>query len=330
MGCQLCKDTDPHEIELDGNDQPQQKKLKSAKKPRALKSSPPKAFIPSKHVSTVQAGFTIDSIAQISSDSFAVGLSNGVIAVYSISSSAATQQYTLSGHTGTVKALIKLKDGRLCSGGGDSSMKIWRLYERRLDVDITPHTNWVNALLQPKDSDIVITGSSDNTIKVIDLLNSNQVSHTFNVEKNVDCLCDLGENKFASNSGDGIVIWDLNTKTKLHEFEGAFSTVVSMVYLESGQLITGAVNGNIKIYDINTKQRVATLKDSGNLGMIAMVSKNVLAVTIGNGIKLWNINEKTEIRTLTGHTEDVKVALLMNEEKFLVSGGNDKAIKLWQ
>ena len=146
----------------------------------------------------------------------------------------------------------------------------------------------------------------------------------------MDCLCDLGENKFASNSGDGIVIWDLNTKTKLHEFEGAFSTVVSMVYLESGQLITGAVNGNIKIYDINTKQRVATLKDSGNLGMIAMVSKNVLAVTIGNGIKLWNINEKTEIRTLTGHTEDVKVALVMNEEKFLVSGGNDKAIKLWQ
>ena len=58
-----------------------------------------------------------------------------------------------------------------------------------------------------------------------------------------------------------------------------------------------------------------------------MVSKNVLAVTIGNGIKLWNINEKTEIRTLTGHTEDVKVALVMSEEKFLVSGGNDKAIK---
>ena len=328
MGCQICKDTDPHEIELEGSEQSQQKKLKSAKKPRNLKSAPPKDFIPSKNVSTVQAGFTVDSIVQISTDSFAVGLSNGVIAVYSIATSAPTQQYTLSGHTGTVKALIKLRDGRLCSGGGDSSMKIWRLYERRLDVDITPHTNWINALLQPKDSDIVITGSSDNTIKIIDLLNSNQVSHTFNLEKNVDCLCDLGENKFASNSGDGIIIWDLNTKSKLHEFEGAFSTVVSMAYVD-GHLIAGAVNGTIKIYDMSTKQKKSNIKDNGNLSDVKVIEKNIIAVAIGNGIKLWNMNDNTEIRTLVGHVGDVK-AITKMEGSVLISGGSDKMIKIWE
>lgn len=235
----------------------------------------------------------------------------------------------MTGHTGTVKALIKLNDGRLCSGSGDSTIKIWRLYERRLDVDLTSvHTNWVNALLQPKESDIIISGGTDNTIKIINLLNQNQIEYSFTVEKNVDCLVDLDNEEFASNSGDEIIIFNWKTKEKVYQFEGSFSTVVSMAYID-GNLIAGAVNGNIKIYDMSNKQKKSNIKDTGNLSDVKVIGKNILAVAIGNGIKLWNMNEKTEIRTLVGHAGDVK-AIAKIEGSLIVSGGSDKMIKIWE
>ena len=71
------------------------------------------------------------------------------------------------------------------------------------------------------------------------------------------------------------------------------------------------------------------IKDSGNLNMLRMISKNVLAVAIGNGIKLRDINTKNEIRTLTGHSEEVRV-ITPFEGNLLISGGADKLIKVWE
>lgn len=329
MGCQLCNGEDQNQLEMDVKGEAQKAKSGGGRLRGGNPGKHGQQQTPNKNIFSIQAGATIDSICQISAEQFAVGLSNGTIAVYAMGSPSPTQQYTLTGHSGTIKSLIHLRDGRLASAGGDATIKIWRLYERRLDVDMTSHTNWVNALLQPKGSDLLISGSSDNTIKITNLLNMNKVEHTINVEKSVNCLCDLFDGKFASNSGDQVVVWDLNTKTELFEFDGAFSTVVSLVYLQDGKLISGAINGVVKIYDINTKQKVMNLKDSGNLNMLQMIDKNVLAVAIGNGIKLWNINTKEEIRTLTGHSEEVRV-ITPFEGNLLISGGVDKLIKVWE
>ena len=280
MGCQLCRNDLHDENEMSKD--PNTNQLEPNNKKRTLKSgrhiTPSKT--PTKNTITLQAGFSVDSITPLSSDLFAVGLSNGVIAVYQIGTSTPSQQYTLTGHTGTVRALIKLNDGRLCSASGDSTIKIWRLYERRLDVDLTSvHTNWVNALLQPKESDVIISGGSDNTIKIINLLGMNQIEHSFTVEKNVDCMVDLDSGEFAANSGDSVIVFNWKTKEKIYEFEGAFSTVVSMAYVD-GHLIAGAVNGTIKIYDMSTKQKKSNIKDNGNLSDVKVIEKNIIAVAI--------------------------------------------------
>lgn len=329
MGCQLCNGEDPNQLEMDIKDEAQKAKSGGGRLRAGNPGRHGQQQTPTKNIFSIQAGAIIDSICPVSSEQFAVGLSTGTIVIYAMKSPTPTQEYTLTGHSGTIKSLIHLKDGRLASAGGDATIKIWRLYERRLDVDMTSHTNWVNSLLQPKDTDIIISGSSDNTIKITNLLNMNKVEHTFNVENSVNCLCDLLDGKFASNSGDQIIVWDLNTKTKLFDFDGAFSTIVSLVYLQDGKLISGAFNGVVKVYDINTKQRVMNIKDSGNLNMMRMISKNVLAVAIGNGIKLWDINTKNEIRTLTGHSEEVRV-ITPFEGNLLISGGTDKLIKVWE
>ena len=329
MGGYLSGSTEPEAVEETHTEVQEEQPVKAGKR-LILKSKrkPKEIVIPSKSMSSISVGFQVDSLCKLSSDSFAVGLSNGVIQVYQMSSTSGPQ-YTLTGHTGTVKTMLKLADGRLCSGGGDSAIKMWRLYEKRLDAELTPHSNWVSALLQLKGSELLISGSSDNTIKVINLSNSNAIEHTFNVDKNIDCLVDIGEGQFASNSGDSVVIWDTKSKEKVYEFEGALSSVMSLAFLDDGRLFTGAVNGNIKIYDIHTKKKLSKIKDSGNLSVIKTIGKNTLAVALGNGIKLWNLTDNVEIRTLSGHSGDVKCLELMDNGT-LISGGTDKCVKLWE
>ena len=45
---------------------------------------------------------------------------------------------------------------------------------------------------------------------------------------------------------------------------------------------------------------------------------------------MWNIQNGSEIRTLKGHTSDILWSLdLLNDGQTLVSGSEDKTIKLW-
>jgi WD40 repeat protein len=43
---------------------------------------------------------------------------------------------------------------------------------------------------------------------------------------------------------------------------------------------------------------------------------------------IWNITKTSPLYTLTGHTDQIRALVVINEE-FLVSGANDGIIKLW-
>ncbi|MBN3868918.1 MAG: hypothetical protein HWQ23_00830 [Nostoc sp. JL33] len=47
-------------------------------------------------------------------------------------------------------------------------------------------------------------------------------------------------------------------------------------------------------------------------------------------MKLWEVTIGKEIRTLTGHSNGVNSIVFSRDGKTLVSGGQDKTIKLWE
>ena len=80
----------------------------------------------------------------------------------------------IRGHTSTVSSLAALPDGRLLSGSGDRTLKVWD--ERVLSVrggaaadtcaaTLVGHTGWVTALAVLPDRRVV-SGSWDGTVRV--------------------------------------------------------------------------------------------------------------------------------------------------------------------
>lgn len=318
MGCELCADASQAELnfekEIFGS--------RSIKNTNEVNNS----------LNYIQASTTIhynspvESIVQTKSNQISVGYTNGVIVVYDLLDNKTYEQsFILQGHTGAVESLIKLKDGRLASGSGDNSIKIWRLYERRLEVNLSNHSNWVNCIIQFEDERLV-SCSSDCTLCVWDVFKG-EALFVLRDEQSVNSAVEMGNNKIAANSGDSIKIWDLNTKTAINTIPGAFSTVVTMV-LCNNKLITGTSNGQIRCFDSNTYQKLFAIKDSENINTIIKIDSHTIALTSGTDIKLWDINTQEEKLTLRGHIDEVHTLYLMDTYQ-IISGGNDKLVKVW-
>merc|ERR1712070_358664 len=75
---------------------------------------------------------------------------------------------TLTGHTSSVEALTNLNGEYFASGGGASTVKVWKFNEIMPCVKtIEGHENCVRALASmPSDGLVLVSGSDDATVKL--------------------------------------------------------------------------------------------------------------------------------------------------------------------
>jgi WD40 repeat protein len=74
----------------------------------------------------------------------------------------------LEGHASGVDALCQLADGRLASGSGDHTIRLWDVHTGAETARLEGHSQWVSALCQLADGRLA-SGSGDDTIRLWDV-----------------------------------------------------------------------------------------------------------------------------------------------------------------
>ena len=97
----------------------------------------------------------------------------------------------------TNNSLLELNDGRIAVGGG-KSIKIYNLSTMQEEDVLNGHELWINVIKQIK-PELIISGSSDNTIKIWDL-NFNDCVATFKSFES--SICDIC---FVNKHGDMVI-----------------------------------------------------------------------------------------------------------------------------
>lgn len=241
-------------------------------------------------------------------------------------------------------------DGNLLASGTWKKIKIWNLATGKSLGTILGHLNAVDSLAIDPSGQTLISGSSDQTIKIWSLTPANESALIANdsplatLEGHTGAVTTLaigadGQTLVSGSSDKTLKIWKLvnggrSQASLIRTLDGHEDTVRSVAISPDGQLIaSGSLDKTIKIWNAKTGRAIHTLSDhSGTILSVAISPDGKLLATgsADQTIKLWQLESGQLLETLDGHSEAVRVLMFSADGLHLVSGSTDKTIKIWR
>ena len=291
-------------------------------------------------------------------------------------------QFTLTGHKSSVTAVAVTPDSRyVISGSGrrddktytrhvrfmgdwsDKIIKIWDLLTGSEVRTLTghkgvvklavSHEDSVTAVAVTPDSRYVISGSSDTTVKIWDLLTGSEVRTLTGHKDAVNSLAVTPDSRYViSGSDDSTVrIWDIITNKYVGTIEHQSRVTAVAVTPDSRYAIFG-VSGYyphrgyyLKIWDLLSWQNLRSIfieldrfsTNSKYPGVRAVTitpdSKYIIVTTDSSAIVVFDIQTGATVHKLIGHQlgpdHFVNALAITPDGSHLISAGDDFTVMVW-
>ena len=253
----------------------------------------------------------------------AAGKFNGEIEIFDIKTY--ELQFTLKGHTNHVYALVEMNSGDLVSGSWDKTLKLWNIQKHRETTclrEFIGHNDWIFCVIQHS-SGLLISGSGDKTARIWNPTNG-KLLKTIQQEEEIRELQELGNGKILSVCGQifnaiiSMIIWDLVSGDNIYtalvpriEPHGLFSS-----YLINQQLvILGGRNGNVLVFDLESKQFIHSYKLHKKLiiQIQQMADELILTASCDKTIILSNWKTGKIVRAKKEHKYGVQSVIIVDE-----------------
>jgi len=204
-----------------------------------------------------------------------------------------------------VKALAILPNNNLISVA-HNQLTIWNTTTWTVHQKLTTsHTRKINAIAILRNGKQIASGSDDKTIKIHDISNGALKSSLEGHLEAIKCLTVIPNSNYLASGSDTtmfignkpvIIIWDLIKHIQVKQLFGHNNDIEGLAVLPNGNLISASDDKTIKIWN---------LKDRDN-------SDN------------WHL-----LKDWRAHQGDVETIKVFESNSFIISGGADREIKIW-
>jgi WD40 repeat protein/serine/threonine protein kinase len=239
---------------------------------------------------------------------------------------------TFTGHAEAVSSVCLSADGRFAfSASWDKTLKLWDVSTGQCLRTFTGHTSWVFSVCLSADGRFVLSGSQDKTLQLWDVETGTSVRTFAGHMDSVFSVCLSADGQYAlSGSRDKTLkLWDVTTGECVRTFTGHTGLVRSVCMSSDGQLALSG-DGTLRLWDIASGQCLPAL--TGHMGETVGFSTDGQFALSGSRftLKLYDVATGKCLRTFTDHEDEVKAVYLSANGQFALSGGQDKALKLWE
>ncbi|GAA6233927.1 striatin isoform X2 [Lates japonicus] len=222
--------------------------------------------------------------------------------------------YTFRAHRGAVLSVVMSSTGEQCfSGGVDGTIQCWNTPSPNID----PYDSY--------DPSVLCGALSGHTDSVWGLVYSS------------------AHQRLLSCSADGTVrLWDANTTSPAlavfnENKKMGVPSSVDLVCSEPAHLVTSFTNGQIGLFNMETRQLVLSLESNVEPGTPCQINKVLshptLPITItaqeDRHIKFFDNNSGKLIHSMVAHLDAVTSLAVDPNGLYLMSGSHDCSIRLW-
>ena len=208
----------------------------------------------------------------------------------------------------------------------------------------TGHSWWVESVTFSPDGKYALSGSVDNTLKLLDVASGKELRTFTGHSDKVFSVTFSPDGKYAlSGSQDkSIKLWDLGSGKELRTYNGHTGWVYSVAFSPDGKYaLSGSGDRTLRLWDIASGKELRFF--SGHSKEVYSVcfspdGKYALSGSADATIRLWDISTGKALRIFIGHSEEVrsvafspdgKYALSGSGKRYAGAGAHDNSLKLW-
>ena len=214
--------------------------------------------------------------------------------------------HTLVGHKNDVSSLAATPDGESFLSASQGQVFVWRVRDGARTLSLV-HPDWAMALAVTPDGETIVTGGSDNGIRLWRMDNAGLVRTIF---RHTDWVVALdvtpAGDQIVSGSYDGTVrLWSVDSGRQLLDLDAHAGGVHDVEIGADGErLVTCGVDSMIRVWHLPDGQLVRTLR--GHLGQVSSVSISPTGAFIASAgtdstVRVWSADDGELLHTLRGH-----------------------------
>jgi WD40 repeat protein len=239
---------------------------------------------------------------------------------------------------GGIFSLAFSPNGILAMGDSNGEVRLYQVTDGQQQISaiasFVGHTNWVVSLAFSSDGSILVSSSTDCTVRLWNV-NTGECLQTLQGHSNgVFSVAFTPDDRIiASGSNDcSIRLWNAKSGECLKILLGS-SWARSIAFSPDAKILVSGSNDNtIKLWDVSTGQVIKTFE--GHRDWINAVAVSPCGQMVASGsqdrtIKLWDINTGQTLRTLEGHSDQIWSIAFSPCGRMLASGAWDRTARLW-
>jgi WD40 repeat protein len=198
------------------------------------------------------------------------------------------------------------------------------------------HTDSVKSVCLSVDGQYVLSGCSDNTLKLWDVATGRCLRTFEGHTDSVRSICLDADGKYALSGSDDktLKLWEVATGRCLRTFEGhAFDNGPPAWLSADGRFALSVIISTLKLWEVATGRCLRTFEghaDNVRSVCLSADGRYVLSGSCDMTLKLWEVTTGRCLRTFEGHTYDVTSVSLSADGRFALSASYDGTVKLWE